>query len=150
MKLAICGFSELTAEQLYAVLKLRQDVFMCEQQSIYEDIDNADQQALHFCHWQDAQLLAYARLRGNEDKHCYKIERVVLAPEMRGIGAGHALMQQILAYCQQQHQYPHVMLSAQCDALPFYQKLGFAEQGDAYDDGGILHKDMWLNLTPVL
>ena len=94
------SFTELSLSQFYQVAKLRQDVFIIEQQSIYPDLDDKDGEAIHFLCWAsvqtDVKLMAYARYRFCDLINQVKIERVVLAVEARSKGLGKQLMQEIL------------------------------------------------------
>jgi ElaA protein len=137
-------FDKLSLEQLYAILKLRQQVFMLEQNSLYLDLDELDQTALHFCVWRQSRLLAYTRLRGVEEKQCYKIERVVVSPEQRREGWATRLMQTVMKHIEKSNQCCKVMLSAQVSVIPFYLKWGFTPEGEVYLDGGVPHQNMKL------
>lgn len=142
MKTQCFTYDALTRDQLYAILQLRQSVFIEEQQSIYPDIDGCDQQALHWCIHNDQELAAYARVRSVNTAGQYKIERVVNHPHYRGQGLAKSLMQAILEHLQQDRQLSRITLSAQLEVLGFYQQFGFQAMGEPYDDGGILHKQM--------
>lgn len=146
MKITPLSFEQLSSQQLYQILQLRQWVFIEEQQSIYNDIDGLDQTATHWCVFAQNQLAGYARSRAATDVATIKIERVVNHPQWRGKGLGKQLIAAILAEVKQSHPAFNIELSAQLDVLPFYQYFGFVEYGDPYDDGGILHKAM--RLTP--
>ncbi|MBB2488283.1 GNAT family N-acetyltransferase, partial [Mitsuaria sp. WAJ17] len=88
---------ELDARTLYAVLRLRAEVFVVEQRCVYLDPDGQDLQAWHLLGLtEDGQLQAYARLLDGP-----KIGRVLTAPQARGQGQGRALMQRALAECAQ-------------------------------------------------
>nr|WP_205967658.1 GNAT family N-acetyltransferase [Paraglaciecola sp. 20A4] len=129
---------------LYAILRLRQQVFVIEQQSIYEDIDNCDQVSMHVGVYQEDELVGYARVREAEAGHLAKIERVLCCASHRGVGLGKILIKQSIDVIQQRYSVENIMLSAQIDASDFYVKLGFQCQGLSYDDGGIEHIDMYL------
>lgn len=135
-------FSQLTNQQLYAILQLRQRVFVQEQQSIYDDIDGLDQDALHWCMFENEQLIGYARSRYTTSQKTIQIERVVNHRQYRGKGLGKLLIQTILADKLSFPDAKKVVLSAQVSALSFYRELGFTEYGDTYDDGGIMHQSM--------
>ncbi|WP_293748193.1 GNAT family N-acetyltransferase [uncultured Paraglaciecola sp.] len=136
-------FGQLTKEELYALLKLRQQVFIVEQNSIYCDLDDYDQEAIHFleCDPQD-RLIAYARYRYIPLNDEVKIERVVLAQQARGLGLGKSLLVTMLQDIQGEYPEAKITLSSQIDAAEFYQQLGFVEFGEVYDDGGIMHVGM--------
>ena len=144
MEISINHFEQLTKIQLYSILQLRQRVFIQEQQSIYDDIDGEDLTAMHVLLMKDDVIQGYARFRRVEQDSKALIERVVLAPEIRGSGAGHRIMEAILVYCRRYFQGAVIQLSAQVDVLAFYERLGFVAKGQPYDDGGILHKTMVL------
>ncbi|MDU0355523.1 GNAT family N-acetyltransferase [Paraglaciecola aquimarina] len=136
-------FKQLSKDDLYAILKLRQDVFIVEQNSIYADLDELDQSAIHYLLKNTKQkLFGYARYRQAPDKQIIKIERVVLDKKSRGGGHGKDLINTMLTDIQDE--YPHwpIMLSSQVDASEFYRRLGFVAFGKPYDDGGIEHISM--------
>jgi ElaA protein len=140
-------FCELSLEHFYALAKLRQDVFIIEQQSIYTDLDGLDSEAIHFLCWSSTQdgapLIGYARYRFCESAGQLKIERVVLTGEVRGKGLGKRLMQAILKDIEAHHVGTAICLSSQVTAQAFYQGLGFVAEGERYDDGGIEHITMY-------
>lgn len=140
-------FAELSLSQFYALAKLRQDVFIIEQQSIYKDLDGLDSSAIHFLCWSssqtDAKLLAYARYRFCEAAKEVKIERVVCSDMARGQGLGRQLMLDMLHDIKTLHTGIKISLSSQVTAQAFYQAMGFIAQGESYDDGGIEHITMY-------
>jgi ElaA protein len=143
------AFEDLTLLEFYAVAKLRQDVFILEQQSIYQDLDGLDQQARHVMCYADATkqvLTAYARYRSlaakNDIATTVQIERMVVASAWRGQGLGEKIMHTMLQEIDIRHASCEVSLSAQLSAQGFYHKLGFINHGDIYDDGGIDHIGM--------
>lgn len=147
METQILTFDELFPSQLYAILQLRQQVFIEEQQSIYSDIDGLDQVAQHLCIWVDQRLVAYARIREVDGQKTVKIERVVTARDFRMRRLGTSIMDSLINHVKQHSGYTKISLSAQLEVINFYRQWGFEADGSAYDDGGILHKDMLLPLT---
>jgi len=136
-------FEQLTKDELYALAKLRQQVFIIEQNSIYLDLDDCDQDAMHYLDFnQQGNLIVYARYRKIVQIDEVKIERVVLAAQARGLGLGKSLMVGMLKDIQGEYPLAKVTLSSQIDASDFYQRLGFVEVGEVYDDGGIMHVGM--------
>ena len=136
-------FEQLTKDELYALMALRQQVFVVEQQSIYLDLDHLDQQSIHYLHFDDAQALnIYARYRFTDLVNEVKIERVVISRPHRGQGKGKELIRAMLTDILTVNPQANIKLSSQIDACEFYQKLGFELQGEPYDDGGIEHIDM--------
>lgn len=147
-KITFTRFNDLSLEQMYAIVKLRQDVFILEQRSLYVDIDGLDQDSWHLSVYAEGELVGYTRVRPLKSQG-YKIERVVCAKVYRGQGLGHKLMLEALGKIAALTPGCDVMLSAQTEALAFYQPFGFIAQGKVYDDGGIEHMDMQLSLKKL-
>ncbi|WP_339766816.1 GNAT family N-acetyltransferase [uncultured Paraglaciecola sp.] len=143
-KTRVLSFEQMKLIDLYAILRLRQQVFVIEQQSIYDDIDNCDQVSMHICVYQEDELVGYARVREADPGQLAKIERVVCCANHRGVGLGQMLMHLSVDLIQKRYCVENIMLSAQTHASDFYVKLGFQRQGVSYDDGGIEHIDMYL------
>ena len=135
-------FNAIDQYLLQAIFRLRQNVFIVEQQSIYEDIDGHDEDCWHLLMQHEQKLCGYLRIRPT--KEVLKIERVVLEPEWRGKKLGPELMQRAMQKCQQIDPVGKkgIELSAQTSALDFYLKFGFVAVGEPYDDGGIEHQTM--------
>lgn len=139
-------FDELSLNELYALLALRQQVFVVEQSSPYADLDFIDQQANHLLVTDNTTLLGYARCYGPlPGKSCVSFGRVVVASARRNTGLGKELVRCTLARLATQS-CPDVLISAQLYLEPFYARFGFARQGKPYDDTGVLHVDMHLRL----
>ncbi|MEP1447227.1 MAG: GNAT family N-acetyltransferase [Paraglaciecola sp.] len=136
-------FEQLTKDELYALAKLRQEVFIVEQNSIYLDLDDCDQEAVHFLEFgTQNRLMAYGRYRKILEAEEVKIERVVLTDQARGQGLGKFLIVAMLKEIQEKHPSDKITLSSQIAASEFYRRLGFVEYGEQYDDGGIMHIGM--------
>ncbi|MDI4633968.1 GNAT family N-acetyltransferase [Pelomonas sp. V22] len=128
----------LDARSLYAVLKLRSEVFVVEQQCVYLDPDGADLEAWHLLGRDEAgSLQAYARLLEGP-----RIGRVVTAPGARGAGQGRALMQQAIAECERLWPGQAIELAAQAYLQRFYASFGFEPVSALYEEDGIPHIDM--------
>lgn len=120
---------------------LRRAVFIDEQGiAEAEEWDDLDAESVHLLAYVDDRPLGTARLRqvGNEGR----IGRVCVLAPARGSGLGAALVRFGVDWFRQQPGVTSVVLGAQCHALPFYEKLGFAAFGPVYDDAGIPHQDM--------
>lgn len=143
-------FEDLSTQQFYLLAKLRQDVFIVEQQSIYSDLDGQDQEAMHYLCWSleqpDAELIGYARYRQITADSKFNIERVVFSPQWRRKSIGSLIMRSMLQDIRALNNRAHISLSAQVDAQVFYQNLGFIAEGNPYDDGGIAHITMCCQL----
>src|SRR4051812_43526728 len=93
-------FEELSPYQLYAVVQLRNAVFVVEQNCVFQDADGNDQQAYHLMGFHNNQLVAYTRLLPPGAVYAEpSIGRVVTAPAVRRTGAGKELMKQSIFYC---------------------------------------------------
>jgi ElaA protein len=138
-------FDELSAAALYELLRLRQQVFVVEQNSPYPDLDGLDQRAHHLLLADDRTLCGCLRLLAPaEDGPMARIGRVCIARHLRRRGLGHRLMAEALAFCREHHRGQVVALSAQLPLVPFYESYGFAAIGDPYDDFGVAHTEMRL------
>jgi ElaA protein len=140
-------FSELTAADLYAVVRLREAVFIVEQNCPYPDSDGRDPNAWHLLGWSQRStgrvLVAYARIfepgvRYDEAS----IGRVVTAPEVRGTGKGRALMAEALRRVDSLMPGQPIRIAAQHRLEDFYLGLGFKTVSDPYEEDGITHVDM--------
>ena len=140
----IKSFNEFSIYELYAVLQLRNEVFIVEQNCPYLDLDGKDQDSYHLLYYVDDQLAAYTRLlpaRLSYDEP--SIGRVITAPSFRGIGLGRLLMEASIQGCYEKFGVCGIRISAQYHLSKFYQSLGFAEIVEVYDEDGIPHIQMF-------
>jgi len=136
-------FDALSLLQLHALLRLRQEVFAVEQNSIYLDVDGRDPGALHLFATQGADIVACCRILAPGVKYAEpSIGRVCTAASHRGRGLGLALMQQAIACCEQRYAGQGIRISAQLYLKDFYGTLGFAPTSPVYDEDGIPHIEM--------
>ncbi|MDP9202847.1 MAG: GNAT family N-acetyltransferase [Gemmatimonadota bacterium] len=140
-------FSELRPEDLYAVVRLREEVFIVEQQCAYHDADGRDPQAWHLLGWSDGQsgrsLVAYARIFEPGVRYTEgSIGRVVTAPQIRGTGTGRALMAEALRRLEGLAPGQPIKIAAQRRLERFYLELGFRTVSAPYEEDGIIHVDM--------
>lgn len=133
------GFS---AHELYALLKLRVDVFVVEQNCPYPELDGKDDQALHLMLKCGSEIIAAARIFGPHDDTPAKIGRVVVSPDHRGERLGGALMREALKACAERFPEAPVFLSAQAHLQRFYDSFGFKPVSEEYLEDGIPHVDM--------
>ena len=137
--------SDLGKEQLYALLKLRSEVFVVEQKCAYPDLDGQDLEGdtHHLMGWEDDQLMAYLRLLDPESQGGdVVIGRVVTAPAGRGKGLGHAMMEQALKQAEKHWPQVPIYLSAQAHLQGYYGKYGFVVAGEEYLEDDIPHIGM--------
>ena len=132
---------EFSAAELYALLRLRVDVFVVEQACAYPELDGKDMTALHLRLLIDVETAAYARLWQPEGKPP-RIGRVLVAPTHRGKRLGDALMQEAISACEARFPGLPIALSAQSYLERFYRSLGFSPTSEEYVEDGIPHIDM--------
>lgn len=136
-------FSELTTTELYALLRLRAEVFVVEQNCVYLDLDDKDQQSYHLLYYADEQLAAYTRLvPAGLSFDEISIGRVITSPAHRGTGLGKKLIDASIDGCYEKFGRQAIRIGAQLYLLKFYQSFGFVEQGEVYDENGIPHIEM--------
>lgn len=136
-------FPELDAQRLYSVLRLRQQVFVVEQQCAYLDIDNLDQRANHMLCLRDGRLLAYQRCLAPELVYAESsLGRIVVDPSMRGQRLGGELVQRGINYNLSRWPSHAIRINAQAHLQPFYADLGFIAEGDEYLEDNIPHRQM--------
>ena len=137
--------SDLGKEQLYALLKLRSEVFVVEQKCAYPDLDGQDLEGdtYHLMGWEDDQLKAYLRLLDPQSQGGdVVIGRVITAPQARGQGVGHEMMEQALKQAEKHWPQVPIHLSAQAHLQGYYGKYGFVVAGEEYLEDDIPHIGM--------
>lgn len=139
----IKNFDELTIDELYGLLRLREQVFIIEQTSIYADLDNKDQKAMHILGKLNGKIIAYSRIfRPKDYFETASIGRVVAHKDFRKLKIGKTLMEKSIAEVKSQFDETFITISAQCYLLEFYKSLGFETIGEEYLEDGIPHKRM--------
>jgi ElaA protein len=137
--------SDLGKEQLYAILKLRSEVFVVEQRCAYLDPDgqDLDGDTCHLMGWDGDQLVAYLRLLDPQSQGGdVVIGRVLTAPAGRGKGLGHAMMEQALKHAEKHWPQVPIYLSAQAHLQGYYGRYGFVVAGEEYLEDDIPHIGM--------
>lgn len=133
-------YKELTKDELYALLKLRAEVFIVEQDCIYQDIDGKDDKALHVLGYIKDKLIAYTRVFPPETYfEQASIGRVVVLEKERENSYGFALMEKSVQAVKENYNTAIIKISAQVYLKKFYNKLGFQEKGNEYLEDGIPH-----------
>jgi ElaA protein len=144
-KIKCIPFDKLNLDELYEIMKLRQEVFIVEQNCPFVDADGKDQLAWHFMMYgENNQLIAYTRLF---DKNVYydgftSIGRVVTSSSARGGGIGKVLMQKSIEKTIELFGNEPIKIGAQSYLTKFYQSLGFELTGNDYLEDGIEHTFM--------
>jgi ElaA protein len=131
---------DLSAPQLYELLRFRQAIFVVEQASPYPDLDGKDARAQHLLLRHGGELIGCLRLI--EPDPLVRIGRVAVRSAERGRGLARLMMEAALERSAQVYPHRDVGVSAQAYLAPFYQSLGFATVSAPYDDYGVPHIDM--------
>lgn len=139
-------FDALDGDEVYAVLKLRSEIFVVEQNCPYLDADGLDQGAWHCLYRQGDRLLAYLRslAPGVSYANASAIGRIVIAGEARGRGLSRELIQRGIDFNRQRWPDADLDIGAQAHLRELYESLGFAVVGEPYDEDGIPHLHMRL------
>jgi len=141
---SIKKFDDLTPNELYSVLQLRNEVFVVEQNCVFQDADNKDQDSHHLMGWDNEMLVAYARIvpPGIAYDSFPSIGRVVTSPKMRNKGIGKILMWQSIEELQKLFGNSSIKLGAQLYLKKFYESFGFVQSSEVYMEDGIPHLEM--------
>jgi ElaA protein len=139
-------FNELSLNELYAILQLRNEVFVVEQNCVFQDADNKDQPSFHLMGWDQPALMAYTRLvPPGVSYEEPSIGRVVTSITARGSGIGRRLMQESISECRKLFGSRVIRIGAQLYLKEFYASLGFIPTGGIYPEDGIDHIQMLLS-----
>lgn len=145
----ICKYFEaLTPFELYSILKLRNEVFVLEQNCVFQDADDKDQRCYHLMGIAEKELAAYARLVPAGVSYEYiSIGRIVTSSSVRNKGAGKALLNEAINQCDELFGAQAIKIGAQLYLKNFYERFGFRQTSDVYDEDGIPHIKMLRNKT---
>ncbi|MEM6722748.1 MAG: GNAT family N-acetyltransferase [Bacteroidota bacterium] len=138
-------FVQLSLDELYQLLAIRQEVFVVEQDCPYLDADGKDQMAWHLMGWSaDQKMEACARLLplGVSYPKASSIGRILTTERARGIGAGKAMMLEAMLWMEKLYGRVPITISAQTYLLQFYGQFGFQSTGKEYLEDGIPHTEM--------
>jgi ElaA protein len=143
LQFKIKRFNELSATEVYAMLRLRSEVFVVEQNCVYQDIDDKDSKALHVIGQFEGKIVAYARLFQSGDYfENASIGRVVVAAEHRDRKWGHDLMRESIAAIGTHFGQKKITISAQHYLKKFYESHGFVHTSEMYLEDDIPHIEM--------
>ena len=140
MNFIIKKFLELNTTELYEILQLRSEVFVVEQDCVYQDIDFKDQKALHVFGYKNNKIVAYTRIFKSGDYFDNaSIGRVLVVASERKYGFGHDLMKASIAAINTHFKVTEITISAQKYLKKFYESHQFTQVGEAYLEDGIPH-----------
>lgn len=140
MDIKIKTFEELNLHELYELLRLRSEVFVVEQDCVYQDIDGKDEKALHVLGYEGAGLVAYTRVFPPGVYFAEAaIGRVVVRESSRKNKYGHEILKASIKATEDHYHTRKIKLSAQTYLTKFYESHGFEQTGEGYLEDGIPH-----------
>ncbi len=143
------SFSDLKRDELYDILRFRQEIFVVEQKSWYLDADGLDQCSLHLLVLDKGTLIGYLRLTPPGEKYPEtSIGRVSIHVDYRGEKLGDHLLIMGIKKGKEVYGSGSCRISAQEYLISYYEKHGFKVQGSPYDEDGIQHIEMLLDGQP--
>ena len=147
LTVSVKTFEAFSIDELYDVLQLRSEVFVVEQDCVYQDLDGKDRKALHVIGKdENRKIVAYTRLFDAGDYfENASIGRVVVAKDARAFGYGHDIMKASIAAISTNYQTETIKISAQTYLRKFYNSHGFIQIGEEYLEDGIPHIAMIRN-----
>tara|TARA_E500000178_G_scaffold349659_1_gene407000 strand:- start:801 stop:1250 length:450 start_codon:yes stop_codon:yes gene_type:complete len=138
-------FNELSLDDLYAILNLRQKVFVLEQDCPYIDADYSDQDAFHLLGYKDNDLIAYLRAFKPGIKYeASSLGRIVTEINSRGLGVGKKIIKEGVKFLKKEYPDNEIIISAQHRLEDFYIDLGFTSRGEVYLEDDIDHIQMYI------
>lgn len=143
-ELHIKAFNELTTGELYEILRLREAVFIVEQNCPYPEADGRDYPAMHLFYRDDeGRVVAYLRLYPKAgEPGTVQVGRVVTSASVRGTGLGRKILHEGIAYAVRDMGAERLYLEAQVYAIGFYEKEGFKVSSGEFLEDGIPHVEM--------
>ncbi len=136
-------FDALSVVELYQILRLRSEIFVVEQNCVYQDLDNKDQKALHLFGECDGEIIAYSRLfKAGDYFDSSSIGRVVVAANYRDRKFGHELIEQGIDEIKRHFKEENITISAQLYLKKFYETHGFIQTSEMYLEDDIPHIEM--------
>lgn len=149
MELKIAKFNEVTVEDMYEIIRSRFEVFIKEQKIIDEpELDGIDKKCYHVYYKENDKVVAYCRIVPKGLVYDYvAIGRVLVLEDYRRRGLAQSLLKEALKYILKEINEKTVVLSSQLYAKPLYESVGFKVVSDIYDEAGIPHVKMKLQMV---
>lgn len=143
METIVKTFEELTKHELYDILQLRAEVFVVEQDCVYQDIDGKDANAIHILGYKNGNLVGYSRgFKPGDYFDEASIGRVVVKKSERAFKYGYVIMEAAIEAIKAHFNEDIIKISAQCYLKGFYTKIGFQAVSEVYQEDGIPHVAM--------
>ncbi|GAB6168693.1 GNAT family N-acetyltransferase [Clostridium carnis] len=142
----ICGFYDLTHDDIYEMVKCRYEVFVCEQKIVCEnDFDDKDQECYHLLAYYENKVIAYCRiLPSGMSYETPSIGRVLVLSEYRKNRIAQEMMEKAVEFITSELKEDKITLSAQLYVKSLYESLGFEVISDIYEEAEIPHVKMTL------
>ncbi len=134
-------FDSLSLNQMYDILRIRATVFVLEQGVVYVDPDGNDMDSIQIYATVDGRMVGCLRIYQLEEG-TFRIGRVAVLKEFRGLGIGNAMMKEAIQYLRERTNATKACLDAQLHAIGFYEKLGFTLFTEEFLEEGLLHRGM--------
>ena len=145
MNLVTKYFHELTTTELYELLKSRAEIFVVEQNCIYQDLDDKDYHSLHIFYEENGKIVAYLRaFEKDTTTRTVQIGRVLTLNH--GMGLGDQLLKEGITQIREKLNPSTIYIEAQCYATGFYEQEGFVISSEEFLEDGIPHVEMILKL----
>jgi len=139
----IKDFNQLSTQELYSILQLRSEVFVVEQNCVYQDLDGKDQLAYHVLGYKDSILTAYTRVFKPGDYFSKSsIGRIIVKKTHRRFKYGDHLVKNSIEFIEKKFKEKEILISAQAYLINFYNNLGFVQEGEQYLEDDIPHIKM--------
>ena len=139
-------FDDLTSRELYSIMQLRNEVFVVEQNCVYQDADNKDIHCHHLMGWQEHKLVAYTSIvPPGISYEEISIGRVVSSRSVRKSGVGQLLMQKSIEAARSLYPVGSIKIGAQLYLKKFYESFSFIQCSEMYLEDGIPHIEMLLS-----
>ncbi len=145
MEFKIKNFDELTTKELYEILKARAEVFVVEQNCVYQDLDDKDYECLHMFYEEEGKIVAYLRsFKKQNDENTIQFGRVLTIN--RGAGLGRKILKDAILEIRKNTTASKIFLEAQTYAIKFYENEGFKVCSEEFLEDGIPHIEMVLEI----
>ena len=144
IKFHVRKYQDLSLDEGHDIFALRSEIFVVEQNCVYQDIEGKDKNAVHIIGKNENEIIAYARIQEREESYIdfTSIGRVLIKKKNRGKSLGHQLMAFCIKFLETNYPKCSIKISAQAHLEKFYFKHGFRKQGESYLEDGIPHIEM--------
>ena len=143
MEVIVKHYNELSLDELYEILRIRAEVFIVEQNCVYQDVDCVDKEAYHVWLKENGEVVGYLRIV-DKGKRLDEVSLGRVISLKRRCGVGTLLMREGIKVAREKFGAEKIKIGAQAYAVPFYEGVGFRVISGEYDEDGIPHVYMIL------